>query len=798
MESIFTDVRYGLRGLSKRPVFTAIALLTLALGIGVNTAIFSVVNAVLLRPLPYESPGQLVRLWSDRSGARTDQNEFSPAEITDFRDQLTTFEAVGLFDIGLSANLTGGTQPERVNGSEASPELFDVLRVRPVLGRTFLPEETEVKQSKVMLISEGLWRRRFGADPNLAGRMVQLDGESFTVVGVLPQSFKFPEKVDLWLPFSFTAEEWKTDRQHSYVQAVGRLKPGATVDQAKADVETIRQRLAPSFSASRQNWGITLVPMHEQVVGKIGATLWILFGAVGLVLLIACVNVANLLLARTADRQKELAIRVALGASRGRVIRQLLFESVWLALLGGGAGVLLALWITRFFSTSLLDSLPRAEEVAVDGWVLLFTLAASLLTAFIFGLAPALQGSNPNVNEALKDTGQRSATGSRRGLKNLLVVSEIALSLVLLVGAGLLVKSFLHVQNVKAGFDARNVLTMEVTLPRIQYPKTAEQSAFVEQALQRIQGLPGVKSAAATINLPLVGTWAMGYAVVGHQNQPKQVADNSNITPQYFQTMGIPVVQGRDFSSSDSEGSQPVIIINEAFARRHFANENPLGQVINAGQKRVVVGVVGDVKPRGLELESRPQIYLPYAQKPTIASFLTFTIRTEQEPLSLAAAVQQQIESLDKNLPVANIRTMDQIVSMSLEQRRLIMTLFSGFAVIAVLLAAIGVYGVVSYSVTQRTRELGIRVALGAQWSDVLRLILKQGMVLAAIGVVVGVSAALLLTRLMRSLLFQVGATDSGTFLLTAAGLMAVVLLACYIPARRATKVDPLEALRYE
>lgn len=797
MDSMLKDIRFGMRSLLKRPAFTAIALVTLALGIGVNTAIFSVVNAVILRPLPYENPGQLVRLWSDRSGQRTDQMEFSPAEITDFRDQLTTFEDVGLFDFGLSANLTGGTQPERVNGAEATPGLFNVLRVKPLLGRTFLAEEVEVKQSKVALFSEALWRRRFGADPNLAGKTVQLDGEAFTVVGVLPDSFKVPEKVDLWLPFSFTAEEWKTDRQHYYVHAVGRLKQGVTVGQAKADLEAIMQRLSPTFSAARKKWGITVIPLHEQVVGKIGSTLWLLLGAVGLVLLIACVNVANLLLTRTADRQKEFAIRVALGARRARVVRQLLFESLLLALAGGAAGALLAVWITKLFSASLLKSLPRGEEVTVDSRVLLFTLAVSVITAFVFGLAPALQGSNPNLTQTLKEGGRRSV-GSRRGLRDVLVVSEIALSLVLLVGAGLLVKSFVRLQSVKSGFDAHNVLTMEVTLPRVQYPKTADQNAFVQQAVQRIEGLPGVKSVAATINLPLVGTWGMGYSVVGHTNQPNQVADNANITPNYFRTMGIPMLQGRDFSEHDTGDGLPVIIINETFARKHFPNENPLGQVINAGAKRVIVGIVGDVKPRGLDLESRPQIYLPYAQKPTIAAFLTFTVRTEPQPLSLGAAVQKEIESLDRNLPVANVQTMDQIVSASLEQRRLTMGLFTAFAVIAVLLAAIGVYGVVSYSVTQRTHELGIRMALGARWSDVLRLILKQGIVLAVIGVTVGLGAALALTRLISSLLFQVGTTDFWTFASVAGGLIAVVLFACYVPARRATKVDPLEALRYE
>lgn len=797
--SFANDVRYAIRALLQRPAFFAITVATLALGIGVNTAIFSVVNAVMLRPLPYENPGQLVRLWSDRSGQRTDQMEFCPAEVTDFRDQLTTFEDVGLFDIGLSANLTGGTQPERVNGSEATPGLFNVLRVKPILGRTFLPEETEIKQTKVALFSEALWRRRFGADPGLAGKTVLLDGEAFTVVGVLPESFRFPDnKVDIWLPFTFTAEDWQRDRQHYYVQAVGRLKPGVTLGQAKADVEAIRNRLAPTFSVARRNWGITLIPMHEQVVGKVGTTLWILLGAVALVLLIACVNVANLLLTRTADRQKELAIRVALGAGRGRVVRQLLVESLLLALIGGGAGALIAVWITKLFSTSLLTSLPRGEEVTVDGLVLLFTLAVSIATAFTFGLVPALHGSNPNLNETLKESGRRSSAGSRRGLRDVLVVSEIALSLVLLVGAGLLVKSFIRLQSVNAGFDERNVLTMEVTLPQLQYPKTADQNVFVQRSIERIEALPGVKSAAATINLPLVGTWGMGYSVVGRANEPNQIADNANITPGYFRTMSIPLLRGRDFSAHDTGDTTPVIIINESFARKHFSNENPLGQIINAGAKREIIGIVGDVKPRGLELESRPQLYLPYAQKPTVATFLTFTIRTETEPLNLAGAVQREIESLDNNVPVANVRSMDEIVSHSLEQRRLTMALFAGFALIAVILAAIGVYGVVSYSVTQRTHELGIRVALGARWADVLRLILKHGIALALIGVVVGLGAAFALTRLMSSLLFQVGTTDLVTFASVSSALIAIVLIACYVPARRATKVDPLVALRHE
>src|SRR5262245_1662491 len=797
VEIFWQDLRYGLRMLVKAPGFTLIAVLTLALGIGANTAIFSVVNAVLLRPLPYENPGQLVRLWADNSGQRTEQKPFAPADITDFRDQLTAFEAIGLFDIGLSANLTGGEQPERVNGSEATPGLFTALRVKPILGRTFSPDETEVAQSKVALISEGLWRRRFGADPDFAGRTVQLDGENYTVVGVLPTSFKFPEKVDLWLPFSFTAADWKNDRQHYYVESVGRLRPGVTMAQARAELETIINRLSPNFPAWRKKWGVTLVPMHEQVVGKVSSTLWILFGAVSFVLLIACVNVANLLLARAATRQQEIAIRAALGAGRPRIVRQLLTESLLLAVIGGAAGALIAVGAIKLFSVALLAGLPRAEEVTVDGRVLLFTMAVSIVTGAVFGLTPALQGSNPNLNETLKEGGRHSS-GSRAGLRNLLVVSEIALSLVLLIGAGLLVKSFLRLQGVNAGFDPHNVLTMQVTLPKKQYTDTARQNAFVRQTLERLETLPGVKSVAATINLPIENTWGMGYRVPDHDNTPNQIADNVYITPGYFRTMGISVLKGRDFSDHDTVATSPVVIISESLTRKHFHDENPLGQRLNTGVNREIIGVVADIKSRGLEVESAPTIYLPYAQKQTIATFFTYTIRAETEPLGLAGAVENEIRNTDKNLPVANVRTMEQIVSTSLAQRRLTMVLLGVFALTAVTLAAVGIYGVMSYSMAQRRRELGIRMALGAKGRDVLAMIMRQGMKQALLGVALGLFGAFWLTDLIKGLLFGVRPTDPMTFAAVASLLVAVAMLACYLPARRATKVDPLVALRRE
>lgn len=797
LETLLQDLRFGWRVLRKNKVTTLIAVVTLALGLGANTAIFSVVNAVLLQPLPYENPGQLVRLWADNSGRRTEQNQFAPADITDFRDQLTTFEEVGLFDYGLSANLTGGAQPERVNASEASPGLFTVLGVNPLLGRTFLPSELEVGQTKVALISEGLWKRSFGADPNFAGRSIHLDGESFTVIGVLPGSFKFPEQVDLWLPFSFTAADWKNDREHYYVEAVGRLKPGVTLAQANAELETIVGRLRPGFPAARKNWGVTLVPLHEQVVGKVSKLLWILFGAVGFVLLIACVNVAHLLLARAAVRQKEMAIRAALGASRLRIVRQLLTESLLLAVAGGGAGILLAVGAVKLFAVALRDSLPRADEVTVNGWVLLFTLFVSVLTGVVFGLTPALQAANPHLNEMLK-AGNRQATAMRSGLRNALVVAEIALSLVLMVGAGLLIRSFVRLQSVNAGFDPANLLTMQVTLPKVQYPDTEKQNAFVQQTLRRLETLPGVRSVAATINLPLVRAWGMGYKVINRDNAANQVADNANVTPNYFQTMGIPVLHGRDFSARDSTAGPPVIIISEALARKHFGNESPLGQRITAGGNREIVGVVADVRPRGLELDVKPQIYLPYAQKPTPASFVTFTVRTATAPLGLAASAANEIRNLDTDLPVANVRTMEQIVADSLAQRRLTMVLLSFFAGLAVVLTSIGIYGVVAYAVAQRTQELGIRLALGARPAAVSRLVIGEGMRLAFAGVTLGILAAWALTRLLQTLLFEVTATDLPTFGGIALLSVFVALLACWIPARRAALVDPMIALRSE
>ena len=798
LENLVQDVRYGARQLLKNPGFAAVAVLTLALGIGANTAVFSVVNAVILRPLPYENPGQLVGLWSDMSGKRTDRNQFCPADITDFREQVTTFEDIGVYDQGLSANLTGGAEPERVNGSEASPGLFTTLRVKPILGRTFLSDETDIAQSKVALISEGLWKRRFGGDPGLAGRKIQLDGESFTIVGVLPSAFKFPEHVDLWLPFSFTAADWRNDRDHYYVEVVGRLKTGISFEQARAELETVGHRMALKLPNAFRKWGITLVPMQEQIVGKISSTLWILFGAVSMVLLIACVNVASLLLTRATARQKEITVRVALGAGWVRIVKQLLTEALMLGLMGGVAGTLIACGVVKLFAVSSLNTLPQTVNLTVSWPVLAFTILISVVTGVVCGLTPALSVANPNINSALKDSG-RTSSHSRSALRNFMVVAEIALSLVLLVGGGLLINSFIRLRTVPTGYDPRNVLTLQVTLPKKQYPDTERQNAFLQRAFERIQSLPGVKSVAATINPPLLNAWGMGYFVPDHENSPTQIADNAYITPNYFHTMGISMLKGRDFLDADSTKGPPVIIINQAMARKHFPDENPIGKRIQVGGgDREIVGVVADVKTRGLELVSNPMLYLPYSQKLTIATFLTFVVSTKINPLSLAGLSEKEITDLDRNLPVADVQSMEQIVSASLAQRRLTMLLLGAFAVLALLLASIGIYGLLAYSVSQRSREMGIRVALGAQQNEVLTLIIGEGMKLALAGAVIGLAGALALSRLMRSLLYEVTPSDPATFCGVSILLLAVALIACWLPARRAGKVDPMVALRHE
>ncbi len=793
-----SDLKYALRQLWKSPGFTAVAVMILAIGIGANTAIFSVVNAILLNPLPYDTPGQLVRMWGSHGRDGGAQSTFAPAEITLFKDHLTSVPEVGMFDVGLAFNLTGGSGLERVNAAESSPGLFSLLRVKPLLGRVFLPDETEIGQSKVVLISEGLWRRRFGADPNLMGRMIQLDGEGFTVVGVLPSSFKVPESVEIWVPFSFTTADWQNDGGHYYVQVAGRLKPETTLAKANAELATLVKRTEANQSDFRKKWGVTLTPMAEPVVGPVRPALILLLGAIGFGLLIACANVANLLLVRATARRQEFAVRLALGAGKGRLVQQLLTESMALSLLGGAAGMLLASADLRMCSVVLAAQLPRGSEIVTNGPVAAFSLLLCLATRVGLGLMPALASARTNLSDTLKDGGQRAFSLAHGRARDWLVGGEVALSLMLLVGAGLLTRSFVALSQVKPGFDPNNVLTMELTLPKARYPDTVRQNDLVERVLSQIRTLPGVESAAATINLPMVGTWGVGYSVKDQPDEPGQSADWANVTPEYFRTMRIPVVGGRDFSREDNGDRLLVAMVSAGFVRKHFATKDPIGQIINVNGEREIVGVVADVHSRGLETKAPPEIYLPYAQKGSPATFLTLAVRSTGRDERLAEAVKQQIWALDKDLPVANVGWMERIVAGTMAQRRLATTLLGSFAALALALALMGIYGVVSYSVAQRTREIGIRIALGAARRDVVRLVVAQGLRPVWLGLGAGFAGAFALHRLVAGLLFGVGATDPTTFALTLWLMGGAATLGCLIPARRASRINPLTALRYE
>jgi len=607
-----------------------------------------------------------------------------------------------------------------------------------------------------------------------------------------------PDSVDIWVPFSFTAADWQNDWGHYYVQVVGRLKPETTLAKANAELATIVKRTEANQSDFRKKWGVTLTPMAEPVVGPVRPALILLLGAIGFVLLIACANVANLLLVRATARRKEFAVRLALGAGKGRLVRQLLTESMALSLLGGAAGMLLASAGLRVCSVALAAQLPRGSEIVMNGPVAAFSLLLCLATGAGLGLMPALASARTNLNDSLKDGGQRASTDSHGRARDWLVGGEVALSLMLLVGAGLLTRSFVALSRVKPGFDPNNVLTMQLTLPKARYPDTVRQNDLVERALSQIRVLPGVESAAATINLPMVGTWGVGYSVKDQPDEPGQSADWANVTPDYFHTMRIPMVSGREFSTEDNGNRPLVAMVSAAFVRRHFATKDPIGQIINVNGEREIVGVAGDIHPRGLETKVQPEIYLPYAQKGSPATFLTLTVRSAGRDERLAEAVKQRIWAVDKDLPVANVAWMDRIVAGTLAQRRLATTLLGSFAALALALALMGVYGVVSYSVAQRTREIGIRMALGAARRDVVKLVVAQGLRPVWLGLGAGFAGAFALHGLVAGLLFGVGETDPATFVLTPCLMGGAAMLGCLIPARRASRINPLAALRYE
>ncbi|HST22681.1 MAG TPA: ABC transporter permease [Blastocatellia bacterium] len=809
METILQDIRYGVRTLIKHPGFTAVAVIALALGIGANTAIFSVVNSLLLRPLPFSEPDKLVQVWETNLTRGKSEMPASFPNFADWRDQNHVFEQVVAYTDG-SFNLTGTSESERIRSALVSPAFFSTLGISPILGRVFLPEEDQKNKVFSVVMGQRLWQRRFNSDPNIVGKAINLNGDSFTVVGVIAQNAHLPllpVDIELWVPIShgFSFNE----RGAHYLQVLARLKPEVTIQQAQSDMDSIANSLAERYPDSNTNFSVRLVPLQQQIVGDFKTALLVLLGAVVFVLLIASANVANMLLARAAARQKEIAIRMALGAGRARLIRQLLTESMLLAFAGGVVGLLLALWGIDLLVAFSPSDIPRVKEVAIDGRVLGFTLGVSILTGIIFGFVPALQASRPDLNETLKEGG-RSATGGigRQRVRSLLVVAEIALSLVLLVGAGLLIRSFIKLQSVNPGFDSRNVLTMQLDLSGPNYKTGTQVIAFHNLLLEKIKALPGIESASTRSFTPVASDAPYAYLSFAIEGVPVDVANRSvayynAVSPDYFQTMRIPVLKGRQFDEHDVRKAQNVTIVNETAARRFFSDEDPIGKRVSLNDENpteedwvTIIGIVKDTKPRALDRESVAEMYMPYDQQPELG--MSLMIRTTNKPETMASAVRSELQTLDGNQPVYSIRTLDSVLSESVATPRFRTFLLGAFAAVALILAVVGIYGVMSYSVSQRKHEIGIRMALGAQSTDVLKLVVGQGMALALIGVALGVAGAYGLTRLMSSLLYGVSATDLTTFIVIPVILAGVALGACFVPARRATKVDPMVALRYE
>jgi len=807
MDTFWQDLRYGFRMLLRKPSFTAVAALALALGIGANTAIFSVVNAVLLEPLPYRDADRLVMVWGNNLPKGATIDLVSPGDLAEWKAQNHVFEDLaGSRDASYS--LTGMGEPESIFGYRFAANFFHVLGVNALLGRTFLPEEDRPGSDKVVVLSHRLWQRRFGGDPGVIGKSITLSGAPYTVIGIMPPGFSHPRGAELWTPLALDPS-LMNNRQRRFLRVAARLKPGVTREQAQKEMDGIAARIAAQYPETNAGEGVNVVKL--EYIGDARTPLLVLLGAVGFVLLIACANVANLLLVRAAARQKEIAIRTALGASRLRLVRQFLTESVLLSLFGGALGLLLAFWsvgpMRALFQSNIENfNLPKVEAIPVDGRALGFSLLLSLLTGVIFGLLPALQASKPDLNLTLKESGGSSTVSARgRRFRDLLVVAEIALALMLLIGAGLMIKSFLRLQQGDLGLNPKNVLTMQVMLPQYKYPDAQKRLAFLQGVLQRVETLPGVQSVGAINFLPLSGFWGTASFSIEGRPLPKPGeepgADNRVITPHYLRAMGIRLVRGRDFTERDREGAPQVAIINETLARRYWPSEDPIGKRLNLGEANnpswwEIVGVAGDVKAFGLEQETHADLYRPFLQVPF--PLIAFTIRTAADPMRLAAAVRQEIWTVDKDQPVFKVLTMEQLASDSVTFRRVSMLLLGFFAAVALVLAATGIYGVMAYAVTQRTHEIGIRLALGARTQDVVSMILRQGMLLALIGVAIGLAASLALTRVMSSLLYGVSATDPLTFIGISALLVGIALLACYLPARRATQVDPMVALRYE
>ena len=807
LEDLAQDLRYAFRGLRKHRGFTAVAVITLALGVGANTAIFTVINTVLLRPLPYEQPDRLVVLMETLSG---EPGGVSYPNYVDWRTQSSALENIVAVRLRESFNLTGSGESERLQARLVSANFLATLGIQPIRGRDFVASDDQPGAAPVAIISHALWQRRFGGDETIIGKQLALSGQQFTVIGITPPNFQYAQDADVNVPIGLSADRFKLRGKDPGIIAFARLKPGASIASANADLNTIAARLEQQYPDTNTGRRVRLESLRESVVGDIRPTLLTLLGAVGFVLLIACANVANLLLTRSAGRQREMAIRTALGAGRMRILRQLFTESTVLALAGGVVGLLLAIWGTKLIASYTPEGIPRINELAIDARVLLFTLGASLVTGIFFGLAPALQSADTNLTETLKEGERNSSRGHNRA-GSLLVISEVALTLVLLVGAGLLVKSFWRLSQVNPGFNPENVLAMQISVSA-RPEEGARVNNFLTDLQSRVQALPGVQATSVSNGLPFEGANFPPFTIEG-QPPPAPGQDSNGIlymvSADYFKTMGIELVRGRLFSAQDTREAPPVALIDEVFARQYFPNQEPLGQrfklnVPNA-ETHEIVGIVRHVEHAGLEGQTAntAEFYfnfdqIPIATLPRYVRRVNVLVRTTVEPLSLAGPVRNQIAALDKDQAVFNVRTMDQAVSRSVAARRFTMILLAVFAVLALVLAAIGIYGVISYSVAQRTREVGIRMALGARPSDVIKLVVRDGLTLVMIGVGIGLAAAFALTRLMTTLLFGVTPTDAFTYATVALALILVALIACCIPARRATKVDPLVALRFE
>ena len=812
MRSLMQDLRYGLRMLAKAPGFTVIAVLTLALGIGANTAIFSVVNTVLLRPLPYRDAGQLVNIFASAKMFNIPNLGLSAPDIEDIRKQNTVFSQLAMFGYTQKV-VTGQGAPEPIMGIRASADYLPILGVQPLYGRNFQPGEMMAGQDREIILSHKMWRGRFGGDPRAVGKTIMLDKAAYTVVGVMPPQFQFPYGIDYAVPEVVSKEDLSARGNHG-IPVLARLKPGVSVERAQAELDTIAARLSKAYPDADRGWGFHAVSMKENIVGKANVLLLVLLGAVGFVLLIGCANVGNLFLARGWGRRRELAIRATLGATRGRIVRQLLVESMMLALVGGACGLLLAVWGTDSLKTLLPANTPRLEDLRMDHWVLWFTLGASVLAGILFGLVPALLVSPQDPAAAMKEGGagaQTGASGPRHNpLRQLLVVGEIALALVLVIGATLALRSFARLLNVNLGFRADHVLTMRLDFQPYQFPQPEQAHNFVKEVIARTRALPGVEDAAGTMFAPLSG--GSGGATFQVEGAPKlppdqlPQADFTSTTPGYFHALGVPLIAGRDFNESDVVGSAPVYIVSESLARKIFGKANPIGKRLSQGEDKnkktiwaEIVGVVGDIRDASPDKLPSPELYVPfYANTDFLTGGIALIVRTKTDPQSLVAAIQQRIWSLDKDQTVTDVKTMDDWVANSDAAPRSQTYLLGAFASLGLLLAAVGIYGVISYSVTQRTHEIGIRMALGAEPGQVMKLVLRQGLALALLGAGIGLLAAFALTRLMRSLLFETSATDPVTFAGVTILLVLVALAACYIPARRAMRVDPMVALRYE